>query len=88
MRIIGLASSDRSKRMTTIAFVVDGRHSDEISLAVDRDRIAIRYGDFYAARLIDSLGLREQNGVVRASFVHYNTLDEVNRLVEVLDRVL
>jgi selenocysteine lyase/cysteine desulfurase len=55
---------------------------------VDQDKIGIRYGDFYAARLIDTLGLRPQNGVVRASFVHYNTLDEVNRLVDTLDRLL
>lgn len=88
VRVIGLTTADRSKRMPTIAFVVEGRKSDEISLAVDSHKIAIRYGDFYAARLIDSLGLRNQNGVVRASFVHYNTLDEVNRLVEVLDGIL
>lgn len=88
VRIIGLATADRSKRVPTIAFVVDDKRSDEITLAVDRSKIGIRYGDFYAARLIDSLGLRAQNGVVRASFVHYNTLEEVNRLVDVLDRIL
>jgi cysteine desulfurase family protein (TIGR01976 family) len=85
VRIIGLPTADRSRRMPTISFVVDGMKSDEITLAADRDQIGIRYGDFYAARLIDDLGLREQNGVVRASFVHYNTVEEVNRLVEVLD---
>lgn len=88
VRIIGLATADRSKRMPTIAFTVDGKQSDEITRAVDAHRIAIRYGDFYAARLIDRLGLREKNGVIRASFVHYNTPDEVNRLVGVLDRIL
>ncbi|HEX6790396.1 MAG TPA: aminotransferase class V-fold PLP-dependent enzyme [Candidatus Krumholzibacteria bacterium] len=88
VRIIGLPTADRSQRMPTIAFVVDGRTSDEIPTAVDEHRIGIRWGDFYAARLIDALGLREKNGVIRASFVHYNTLDEVDRLVEVLDKLL
>jgi selenocysteine lyase/cysteine desulfurase len=88
VRIIGLPTADRSKRMPTIAFVVDKKRSDEITLAVDPHKIAIRYGDFYAARLIDDLGLSAQNGVVRASFVHYNTLDEVNRLVDILDSLL
>ena len=74
--------------LPTISFVVDGKNSDEITLAVDRHKIGIRFGDFYAARLIDDLGLRGQNGVVRASFVHYNTLEEVNRLVGVLDTLL
>ena len=88
VRIVGLPTADRSKRMPTIAFVVDGKRSDEITLAVDRHRIGIRHGDFYAARLIDALGVRAQGGVVRASFVHYNTLDEVNRLIDVLDPLL
>lgn len=88
VRIIGLPTADRSKRMPTIAFVVDGTRSDEITLAVDRHKIGIRYGDFYAARLIDALGLRRQNGVVRASFVHYNTPGEVRRLVEILDSLV
>ena len=88
VRIIGLPTADRSKRMPTIAFVADGKRSDEITLAVDKHRIGIRHGDFYAARLIDALGVRAQGGVVRASFVHYNTLDEVTRLVDVLDRLL
>jgi cysteine desulfurase family protein (TIGR01976 family) len=88
VRIIGLPTADRSRRMPTIAFVADGTPGDEITLAVDRHKIGIRHGDFYAARLIDALGLRAHNGVVRASFVHYNTLDEVNRLVGILDRLL
>jgi selenocysteine lyase/cysteine desulfurase len=29
-----------------------------------------------------------QNGVVRVSMVHYNTLDEVDRLIAILDRLL
>ena len=88
VRIIGLPTADRSQRMPTISFVVDDKRSDEITLAVDKHKIGIRYGDFYAARLIDTLGLLPKNGVVRASFVHYNTLDEVSRLVDVLDSVL
>jgi len=86
--IIGLPTADRSLRMPTISFVVEGKRSDEITLAVDEHKIGIRYGDFYAARLIDDLGLRAQNGVVRTSFVHYNTVDEVSRLVDVLDGIL
>jgi selenocysteine lyase/cysteine desulfurase len=88
VRIIGPPTADRSRRMPTIAFVVDGKRSDEITLAVDQHKIGIRYGDFYAARLIDSLGLHKQHGVVRVSFVHYNLLDEVNRLVDTLDGLL
>ena len=42
----------------------------------------------FMRRLIDDLDLSKQNGVVRVSLVHYNTLEEVNHLIEVFDKVL
>jgi selenocysteine lyase/cysteine desulfurase len=44
-------------------------------------------GDFYAVDLIKRLGLEESGGVVRVGFVHYNTVEEVDRVLEVLKRV-
>ena len=41
-----------------------------------------------ACRLVDALGLGSQDGVVRCSAVHYNTVQEVDRLVTALDSVL
>ena len=52
----------------------------------DAAGIGIRWGHFYAPRLVDALGLTERDGVVRVSLVHYNTEDEVRRLLAVLDR--
>jgi cysteine desulfurase family protein (TIGR01976 family) len=88
VRLIGWNDPDRARRVPTISFVVDGRNSNDITLEVDKHRIGIRYGDFYARRLIDDLGLGPQNGVVRVSLVHYNTMDELNRLIGVLDPLL
>lgn len=86
-RIIGLETADRAQRVPTISFVVDGIDSATIPPQIDRHQIGIRYGDFYAKRLIEDLGLVAQNGVVRVSLVHYNTLEEVDRLIELLDRL-
>ena len=44
-------------------------------------QVAVRYGDFHARRLIEHLGLAGEGGVVRVSFAHYNTLEEVDRLI-------
>jgi cysteine desulfurase family protein (TIGR01976 family) len=88
VRLIGPPAADRALRAPTMSFVVEGRKSDSITLEVDKHKIGIRYGDFYARRLIDDLGLSPQNGVVRVSVVHYNTLDEVNRLIDVFERLL
>jgi len=88
IRIIGERSSDSALRVPTIAFKVAGRDSAAIVAQVDHDPIGIRYGDFHSRRLVENLGLAEGNGVVRASMVHYNTLAEVDRLVDSLHRAL
>jgi cysteine desulfurase family protein (TIGR01976 family) len=88
VRLIGPPASDPSVRVPTISFVVSDRDSESIVLETDKHNIGIRFGDFYAARLIDELGLRKQNGVVRVSMVHYNTLEELDKVIEVLDQVL
>jgi cysteine desulfurase family protein (TIGR01976 family) len=86
VRIVGPQESDPAHRVSTVSFAVEGRASEEIVLATDKAKVAIRYGDFYAHRLIDDLGLRPLGGIVRASFLHYNTEAEVDRLLEVLDQ--
>lgn len=88
VRIIGPASSDANVRVPTIAFCVAGRRASEIPALLDARKLAIRWGHFYAVRAIDALGLAQGEGVVRVSMVHYNTLAEVDRLVQALDEVL
>ena len=87
-RIVGSPDADPAERAPTISFTVEGLPSSAIPPLVDEDRVAVRYGHFYAHRLIDRLGLMERDGVVRASLLHYNSVEEVARLVDGLDRVL
>ena len=88
VRVIGDPGADPDVRVPTISFVVEGTASDEVPPIADAHHIGIRWGDFYARRLIDNLGLSEQNGVVRVSMVHYNTSDEIDKLISVLDPVI
>jgi cysteine desulfurase family protein (TIGR01976 family) len=87
VKIIGERTFDALKRVPTISFVVDQMKSDFITKEVDKQKIGIRYGHFYAKRLIDALELDKQNGVVRVSMVHYNTLEEVDRLIKIFDKI-
>ncbi|KAL0066660.1 hypothetical protein AAF712_006263 [Marasmius tenuissimus] len=78
-------------RVPTISFVVEGRKSKDIVKVFDsKGGIGIRYGHFYAYHLIDNLQpkLDTEDGVVRISFVHYNTVQEVEKIIEVLKEVL
>lgn len=88
VRIIGSKEWDRTVRVPTVSFVIDGKMSSSIPPQVDKHKIGIRFGDFYARRLIDDLGLAPQDGVVRVSLVHYNTMEELDRLIEILDRII
>jgi selenocysteine lyase/cysteine desulfurase len=87
VRIIGPKHSDPS-RVPTISFVHSSKSSAEITAVVDRSGIGIRHGHMYAYHLCEALGLDPEDGVVRVSLVHYNTMEEVDRLIEVLETAL
>lgn len=87
-RIIGQTTNRDGQRIPTISFVVDGQDSAEICKAMDAHKIAIRFGDFHARRLVEYLDLTTNNGTVRVSMVHYNTLSEVDALIAALDQII
>ena len=88
VRIIGVDSTAAGSRMPTVSFMVAGQMSEAVVRHMDSFNIGIRFGDFYARRLIDALGLQAQGGVVRVSIAHYNTPEEIDRLVQHLDEFI
>lgn len=87
-RIIGRPRGDDPARVPTISFKVDGMDSGDIARQMDEFQVAIRFGDFHARRLIEFLDLQGGDGVVRVSMTHYNTLDEVDALIDALSTIL
>ncbi len=85
--VIGPTDADAQVRVPTIAFTVRGRHASEIPPLFERHQVALRWGHFYAPGAIDALGLADRGGIVRASLVHYNTADEVDRFLSALREV-
>jgi cysteine desulfurase family protein (TIGR01976 family) len=69
-------------RVATFAFTHAVRPPDEIASALGDRGIAVWAGDYYAVEVMRRLGLPD--GAVRAGVVHYNTADEVDRLLEAL----
>ena len=55
---------------------------------MDAHNIAMRFGDFHSRRLAEYLGLTDHGGMLRVSMVHYNTLEEVDRFTQALDKIL
>ena len=71
-------------RVPTFAFTVDGLSPRAVAERLAERDIAVWDGNYYAVEVMDRLGLGDE-GAVRVGFVHYNTLDEVNRLVLALE---
>ena len=87
-RVFGATTNAHSTRIPTVAFRFDGRNSGEMAKAMDAHKIAIRHGDFHSRRLVEDLGQMGDGGLLRVSMVHYNTLDEVDRLCAAFDEIL
>src|SRR5581483_3624071 len=79
--LYGLPTMDG--RVPTFAFNVDGRPPHTVAEHLAEREIACWSGDYYAVELMRALGLGDE-GAVRVGFIHYNTLDEVDRLVAAL----
>ena len=75
------------RRTPTAAFTVEDRRPDEVAAALGKAGLGVNYGDLYAARIVDWLGLRGGGGVIRASLCHYNTIDEIERLLDALEKI-
>ncbi len=88
VRLLGPATADRRERVAIVTFTVPGRHASEIPPLLEGEQIALRWGHFYCHRAMEALGLLEQGGVIRASLAHYNTVEEVERLIRGLDGVV
>lgn len=86
-RVVG-AGAATDDRVGTVSFCHETKTSSEIAAAAHAEDIAIRSGHMYAWRQCEAMGIDPLDGVVRASFVHYNTPTEMQRFVELLDRVL
>jgi cysteine desulfurase family protein (TIGR01976 family) len=71
-------------RVPTFAFTVDALAPRAVAEALATRDIAVWEGDYYAVEVMRRLGLANAGGAVRAGFVHYNTVDEVDRLLGAL----
>ncbi len=91
IKIYGEPSSDRKLRIPVISFRVKGQSSMGIIDAIEaRSDFGCRSGHFYSKRLCENvLGIPDgDDGVVRCSLLHYNTVAEVEGLVKVLDEAI
>jgi selenocysteine lyase/cysteine desulfurase len=88
LELRGIVDPNRmAERVPTFAFTLAGHSPREVATQLGRRGIAAWDGDFYAYELIRTLGLAESGGLIRVGAVHYNTEEEIDRLVEALGEI-
>jgi len=80
MRFFGTAPDKAS----LVSFLIGDIHPFDAGTIIDKMGIAVRTGHHCAQPLIDHFGIP---GTVRASFAFYNTIEEIDKLVEAVSRV-
>jgi selenocysteine lyase/cysteine desulfurase len=83
IRLLGTARA--AERAATVAFVPHSVEPRELAQRLARRGYMIGYGNFYAVRLLEAMGVDPARGAARLSFVHYTTAAEIEALIEALD---
>lgn len=85
VKVYGITDPKRfEERCSTISLRVGEHHPTEIAKFLG-DRVIFTWdGNFYAMNLSERLGVEPKGGVLRIGLVHYNTADEVERLLAAL----
>ncbi len=88
VRIFGQATMSET-REANIAFSTVGATAASVNQSLAQHHIAAGHGHFYAPRVLKRMGCEDlEDGVVRLSFAHYNSLSDVEQLLSALDAIL
>lgn len=85
LRVLG--PSDAETRAPTVALDL-GRPAAPVAAALAEHGIMAGGGDFYAVRALEAMGINPDVGVLRLSFTHYTSPQEVEALISALDAVM
>ncbi|HAX81074.1 MAG TPA: cysteine desulfurase-like protein [Actinobacteria bacterium] len=87
VRLFGITDPGRLEdRVATFALEVEGVHPRVVAERLGERGLYVWDGDYYAVGVMDRLG-KAPDGLVRVGFVHYNTADEVDRVLAALDEL-
>ena len=85
VRLFGRAPG-AGRRTPTVAFTVAGRLADDVAVALAAQGLFVSHGDFYAATVIERLGVGA-DGVVRVGCSAYTTMEEIERVVSAVSQL-
>jgi cysteine desulfurase family protein (TIGR01976 family) len=87
LKVYGITNSKRfGERCATLSIRVGEHHPTEIAKFLGDCGLFTWDGNFYAMNLSERLGVEQKGGVLRIGLVHYNTAEEVDRLLAALQQ--
>jgi len=85
LRIWGVTDPARlDRRVPTVSFTLEGYRPRQIAEYLGQRGIFVWDGNYYALAVMERLRLEETGGMVRVGLTHYNTIEEIDRLVNEL----
>ena len=88
IRIYGVTDPQAmDRRVPTVSITVEGHHPDAVGEALGQRGIFCWTGNYYALEGTRFLGIEESGGTVRLGPVHYNSPDEVDRVLNALSDI-
>ena len=85
LTIYGLTDPGRAgERTPTFGVTLEGWNASALAARLGARGIFVWDGHFYAVDVVDRLGLKDRGGLVRIGFAHYNTHEEVARVIDAL----
>ncbi|HMN27843.1 MAG TPA: aminotransferase class V-fold PLP-dependent enzyme, partial [Caldilineaceae bacterium] len=88
IRIYGITSRfDWPKRVATVSIRKESTTPQQLAEALAAQNIFAWNGNFYAYEFSQRLGVEASGGFLRLGLAHYNTLEEIDRCLRVLERM-
>jgi cysteine desulfurase family protein (TIGR01976 family) len=85
LRFFGISDPNRfDERCSTVSVRIGDHHPTEIAKFLGNRGIFTWDGNYYALNLTERLGVEKNGGLLRIGLVHYNTAEEVDRLLSAL----
>ncbi len=85
LHLYGLTDANRLEdRVATFSFRLKDLHPRAVAQKLAQQGIYVWDGNYYALNITERLGVEDSGGMVRVGAVHYNTLEDVERLKEAL----
>lgn len=87
VRIYGITDRmDWDKRVATVSIRKEGLTPEALATKLAEQNIFVWNGNFYAVSISERLGVEQSGGFVRIGLAHYNTIEEIDRCLAVIDR--